>query len=1210
MGRITVDNDYGANVRYGFDIEGDTPTQEEIDAIQLYLRNKAPEEKQLVAEIGADRSGVKDVALRYDIANRELDEEKEALLAEKFGKDGFVKLTDGQYALTPASREKIGQPGNSLLTIEDKGFSAYDLVDFAGQGGLAMMGGLAAGFLTLGLGFIPAALIGAAAAGGGKLLDEGIEWSRGLQRQSFKDVAKDAGIEAMLDVGGTGIGRGISALFGRLIKGGSTNAERAAQRELMEWSKESGVSYLPDIGSTAGKGLLLRTQAIVEAIAGNKRAPVIKENIENLSQIIAREEGLPVDEAEILVRKLIDDQANIIERQVGTVADQARTIYAPTVKKIGSDVRAAIDGGDAETVQQLSKNLLALEAEQIKDIGLAFDTVGDLMNITLNKLAKPIGKGVTADTPVVSVGPFAVAEKSIGLDALKSIKFSEEGDGLVIDISRTLEAMRGPDGKFSDDFVEALNNLSYRRKKSIKGSKPAPSNGTLGSQLIKDGELNPERAGLISIPEWQAIRGAINAQGRFNKNSALIRAARTGDAPTFDDLTYIYRSLTDDFDTSIDVFAGKIGIVDDGISVFKSTKDLSRAVDNALGRQGMPKFTKKNLDALKRDVKNLSVGMDALRSLNGVYARQTEIYEKEVIQSLQKTFEKVSTVSKTTGKPDPVEIKTGLSQLAEAATKNPDQFDYYARILADPLSFKEGAVNVLRGALESYQSLGKTNAGLNEVRALQKAIASIGRVSPEAQRVTDPKLARQVLGNLMVDRIYSQSMNVDTGVFNMLQFGKDMKRIGPALSKIIGKEASDQYMTVADDIIGLDGIMRSIQGLTPEQRALTVKITDNLAEVSDPTAALNNARKTLSDLRELKKSFIGQALSDPQRGVNLVKIADSAISPNFKFSQDLLPAINRLRSVATSAEEMDVIESTLKDQLRTSFFKKVAGNGETITERTNADPARAALNYMKMKELLNLGEMGRRRGVPGRGEIDRETLKYAFGDDGVKALEKLASYAENLAGRELRGKGGLQAASIGAGIAAATVVDPITTITSYAGFEALSRLFKSPTIIKFFLRPKKDTLAMFRQVEKGGIPENGFLAAYTTAFKTILDADDKGELKLTPEQRAAQIKGLNEALEAAGILEREAKGAKKPTPTGIVPRSPEPAPQPQSRAVSPQPTPTPQPAVQPAATPQPAPQAGIRTISAPAPAGISTALRQQTEQGLMQPYSGVGSVRV
>ena len=125
---------------------------------------------------------------------------------------------------------------------------------------------------------------------------------------------------------------------------------------------------------------------------------------------------------------------------------------------------------------------------------------------------------------------------------------------------------------------------------------------------------------------------------------------------------------------------------------------------------------------------------------------------------------------------------------------------------------------------------------------------------------------------------------------------------------------------------------------------------------------------------------------------------------------------------------------------------------------------------------------------------------------------------------------------------------------------------------------------------------------------TINCADDKGELKLTPEQRAAQIKGLNEALEAAGILEREAKGAKKPTPTGIVPRSPEPAPQPQSRVVSP--TPQPQPAMQPAPAPQPAPQAGIRTISAPAPAGISTALRQQAEQGLMQPYSGVGSVRV
>jgi hypothetical protein len=485
MGRITVDNDYGANVRYGFDIEGDTPTQEEIDAIQLYLRNKAPEEKQLVAEIGADRSGVKDVALRFEIANLELDEEKEASLTKKFGNDGFVKLTDGQYALTPASREKIGQPGNSLLTIEDKGFSAYDLVDFAGQGGLAMMGGLAAGVLTLGAGLIPAALIGAAAAGGGKLLDEGIEWSRGLQRQSFKDVAKDAGIQALLDVGGTGIGRGVSAVFGRLTKGGSTNAERAAQRELMAWSKESGVSYLPDIGSTAGKGLLLRTQAIVEAVAGNKRAPVIKENIEKLSQIIAREEGLPVDEAEILVRKLIEDQANIIERQVGTIADQARTIYAPTVKKIGNDVRAAIVNGDAETVQQLSKNLLTLEAEQIKDIGLAFDTVGDLMNITLNKLAKPIGKGVTADTPVVSVGPFAVAEKSIGLDALKSIKFSEEGDGLVIDISRTLDAMRGPDGNFSDDLYRLSTIFHIGEKRALRVVSPRPATEPLAVSLLK-----------------------------------------------------------------------------------------------------------------------------------------------------------------------------------------------------------------------------------------------------------------------------------------------------------------------------------------------------------------------------------------------------------------------------------------------------------------------------------------------------------------------------------------------------------------------------------------------------------------------------------------------------------------------------------------------------------------------------------------------------
>jgi hypothetical protein len=197
MPKLSVINDkYGTGAVYEFDISGDAPNDVEKKFIDSYLKDVGVVEKQLDMERIIDTSGVKDAGFRYGFANVEDDKERAAYLDKTVGPGNWLQRLDGTFALTPEGRAKIGQPGDVPLSIEDKGFSRYDFADFAGEGGLALGAAAVAGVLTGGLGLLPAVGVTALAGAGGKLADEAIESSRGLQRQSFKEVAQDALTEA------------------------------------------------------------------------------------------------------------------------------------------------------------------------------------------------------------------------------------------------------------------------------------------------------------------------------------------------------------------------------------------------------------------------------------------------------------------------------------------------------------------------------------------------------------------------------------------------------------------------------------------------------------------------------------------------------------------------------------------------------------------------------------------------------------------------------------------------------------------------------------------------------------------------------------------------------------------------------------------------------------------------------------------------------
>ena len=241
------------------DIEGDTPNEQEQAAIvQQFYSDKAPQvEKefdyltaspeeirefvqkrdQLAGKTSEDQaltdlkdpevdytSGLKNLVIRTGFSNRELPSEKASYLTDAVGADGFRQDKGGRFILTKKGRQKLNLGDGPELAIDEEGFSRYDIADFAGESGIPLITGIVAGVLTGGLGTIPAMAVVGGSMGLAKIVDETMEYAAGDQRQTKAQIAKDAAFEGAMGFLGEGVGRGISAMIGRFMKGSSAEA--------------------------------------------------------------------------------------------------------------------------------------------------------------------------------------------------------------------------------------------------------------------------------------------------------------------------------------------------------------------------------------------------------------------------------------------------------------------------------------------------------------------------------------------------------------------------------------------------------------------------------------------------------------------------------------------------------------------------------------------------------------------------------------------------------------------------------------------------------------------------------------------------------------------------------------------------------------------------------------------------------------------------
>lgn len=346
MGIIKVETPQGV---VSVEIEGDEPTQQELqdideqffpaaaaapsvdlttaslEEIRDYARAQrlagiAPETGQPITEDeyvskykepGVDyTTGLDSVGgfSRFQFGRMDDEKEKSNYLRTVVGEEGYRVDALGRHILTQEGRTKLGLGEGRELAVDEEGFSFNDVKEFAGATALPIAAGIGAGIAASGVGFIPGMLIVGAATAGGKLLDEGIEAAQGLQLQSAGEIARDTAMEGVFGAAGEGIGRGISKLFGRIIKGPGGEANEALRAQARELINKG---YRPTVAGATDESfrpILNRLQAVYEGVFPNKKAAEI--NLQNVIRDL-RAAGISDDAAinnlDEVVRKDIDN---------------------------------------------------------------------------------------------------------------------------------------------------------------------------------------------------------------------------------------------------------------------------------------------------------------------------------------------------------------------------------------------------------------------------------------------------------------------------------------------------------------------------------------------------------------------------------------------------------------------------------------------------------------------------------------------------------------------------------------------------------------------------------------------------------------------------------------------------------------------------------------------------------------------------------------
>jgi hypothetical protein len=412
---------------------------------------------------------------RFQFGRMDTKEEKEGYLDSVVGKDGYRSDALGRLLLTQKGRTKLGLGKGKDIAIDEESLSFSDVKDFAGSSGIPIAAAIGTGIVTSGLGFIPAILAVAAAGYGGKRIDEAIETAEGFQRQTPEEIERDARFEAAFAAGGEGVGRAISGLFGKLLKGpGGKEADelRANARELLQ------KGFRPTIAGGTNESfrpILNRLQAVYEGVFPNK---VAAEN--NLRLILKDMKDLNLADT-----KTLQGLKNVVSKDLTKYYRNNATKLSDATKEINTEIDTELNkifnNFDTGKVDLFEVNKLV-----------------NAQRANFSELMDDLYKSVddTLSSPVGTTGPKPIQR-------YVSIK----GIGQTVDeiLNRTIVSIN-PNNR----LIKSIKDYQKRTPDSSGGEMTFAEAQILRKQ-INEATSNPELLDNLTMAELQQIKSSINS---------------------------------------------------------------------------------------------------------------------------------------------------------------------------------------------------------------------------------------------------------------------------------------------------------------------------------------------------------------------------------------------------------------------------------------------------------------------------------------------------------------------------------------------------------------------------------------------------------------------------------------------------------------------------------------------------------------------------
>ena len=787
------------------DIAGDTPTEEEqqaiisqfnpqptqseidfatasLDEIRDYARAKRmagidPKtgeqitEEEYVSkykEPGVDyTSGVDSIGgfSRFQFGRMDTADEKSNYLRTVVGSDGYRVDPLGRHILTQEGRTKLGLGEGRELAIDEEGFSFNDVKEFAGATALPIATGIGASLVASGVGFLPGVLIVGGATAAGKLLDEGIEAAEGLQMQSAGEIARDVAMEGVFGGLGEGVGRGISKLFGRIIKGPGGEANEALRAQARDVINRG---YRPTVaGATSEefRPILNRLQAVYEGVFPNQKAAM-----QNLQQVVAdlRAAGIADDSAinnldEIVKKDITDFFASGDE----TLAQAQRRMDDAVRNEIDQVMRNLKDGKSIpKNLQDMIRQRKAVFDEDVDRLyTMATNALRGKKIISTKGIKEELARLETDSIADIASTGFAAKVRALGEFATpqeigrlrKGLTDATYNPSIMNDVN--VGALGSLKASINDAFTQAEINLGLMQNPALipaDATVTLPKGFTLGDISAEQGK---EALGLLrrtnllyrtgikrfdNVVVQDIVKQAQN--GQMNMKFIFDKIVQEDNPEALDQLLKAIRGAPTN--KALGAEAG-IADLDAGARILKQQQIGGRSVEQAL-----------------KDVEGLAPNDPTRRFVEGEAARlEREAFERAKIRGkgsemadqvrqglakmyLEKQLRASRTIDPATGEAviDPIELVANLRQKGTTVDK---LFGDDMKALDDVISVLErGKANLSPGVAEALRSKPLGQA-LKDFQAAQTARSALNRdrLINTLQQTDDPEVIAQTVFN-------------------------------------------------------------------------------------------------------------------------------------------------------------------------------------------------------------------------------------------------------------------------------------------------------------------------------------------------------------------------------------------------------------------------------------------------------------------------------